>query len=61
MDYSLLVGIHDCSIPSDMMDEFNDIDDDYDSTEEYSDVPLSPTNTGKLYIYSYVCTFIHLM
>ena len=48
MDYSLLVGIHDCTIPSDVVDELEDSDDEYDSGEEYTDQPLSPSNTGKL-------------
>ena len=55
------MGIHDCSIPSDMMDEFEDIDDDYDSAEEYSDLPLSLSNTGKLHIQSYVQTYVRVL
>ena len=47
MDYSLLVGIHDCTIPPDVVDEFEDDGDDYDSSEGYTDQPLSPCNAGK--------------
>ena len=47
MDYSLLVGIHDCTLPPDAIEEFEDIDNEYDSGDGYSDQPLSPCNTGR--------------
>ena len=47
MDYSLLVGIHDSTIPAGEMSDFEDFSDD-ESGEEYTDLPLSPNNTGEL-------------
>jgi hypothetical protein len=47
MDYSLLVGIHDSTIPAGEMSDFEDFSDD-ESGEEYTDLPLSPSNTGVL-------------
>ena len=44
MDYSLLVGIHDCTIPVDVVDESTD----NSSDEDCSDQPLSPSNTGEI-------------
>jgi len=48
MDYSLLVGIHDCTIPPPPEDDFADSwgeDDEngYFSNEEVVEVPVSPT------------------
>ena len=48
MDYSLLVGIHDSTIPAGEMSDFEDFGDDDDSGEESTDLPLSPSNTGEL-------------
>ena len=59
MDYSLLVGIHDCTIAPDAEDEFEDSDDDYDSGEGYSDQPLSPSNTGMSQIHIMYVTHCH--
>ena len=45
MDYSLLVGIHDCTIPPDPEDEDDDEDDDGNgnlSSDDIGDVPYSP-------------------
>ena len=60
MDYSLLVGIHDCTIPAGEMSDFednSDDDDDDDSGEECTDLPLSPSNTGELtkLVYCLLC------
>lgn len=56
MDYSLLVGIHDCTIPSIPEEEFwDDLGDDdgngYISSDEVAEPPLSPCAGEKIYIY----------
>ena len=54
MDYSLLVGIHDCTIPpepdDDCVDSFGEEDGNgYISSDEVVDIPVSPT-TGMFII-----------
>lgn len=42
MDYSLLVGIHDCMVPP--SDDDSDSDDGGGDLEEYEDNPATPTS-----------------
>ena len=50
MDYSLLVGIHDCTMALDTVDESTDDSSD----EDFTDQPLSPSNTGESYAKIYM-------
>ena len=67
MDYSLLVGIHDSTIPAGEMSDLEDFSDDDESGEECTDLPLSPSNTGELtFFYKYIvytcnCSFSLVM
>lgn len=47
MDYSLLVGIHDCTIPEDPEEEeLEDEGNGYISSDDIGDGPQSPTTPG---------------
>ena len=62
MDYSLLVGIHDCTAPAGEVSDFEDYSDD-SSDEECIDLPLSPRNNGKFnlcIVHTYVRTCARL-
>ncbi len=53
MDYSYLVGIHDCSIPpspdEDYGDDYGEEDGyDYISSDEVNEPPLSPTGKNNV-------------
>ncbi len=56
MDYSLLVCIHDCTIPPDSDDEdFNDCEEDgYISSDDIGEPPQSPHSPGEM-ISLHVC------